>query len=1186
MFLKKIEIKGFKSFAQKTTISFESPLTAIVGPNGSGKSNIVDAVRWVLGEQSAKTLRGSRMSDIIFAGSEDKKALNKASVTLYLNNKDRVLDIDKDEVRIGRKVNNEGESDYLLNGSVCRLKDIKDLILDTGLGNDTYSIIGQGKIDSIINSRPEKLRELFEEAAGISKHKVRKEEAERRLEKTNKNLNRVEDLISELEKQVKSMKNSAEKAEKYKRIYNELKEIETTYLMNRWNENREKLSNNKKERTDIEKRIKIKEKEKNRISNTVQNKREVVENIQNDYEEKRETFHKMKAKIEEINNNLKILDERKRNLKREKNNQKKRIENLNHELDELENKKYEIKDKIKKIERNYNKIEKEVESKKELFNKRKNIVENKKEKINKLRNNLLDENGELRNLDRENEKLKEKIKSTENKIIEMKEEKRSLTEELNKLKNKVNKLSNKKDNILDKLEKKNILIEKRKKEKEEISEKLDELTEDYNDKKNEISSKNSKLEFLEDMENNYNGYYQGVKNILKEKNNFKGIRGVIADLIDTNKKYEKAIETSLGAKLQNIVVSNDKIAKKCIKFLKKNKKGRATFLPLNMVKGNKYYLDEKIRKMTGFLGLASELISYDSDLKNVMENLLGRVIIANNMDNAVEISKEMNSKIKIVTLSGNIVFPGGAMSGGSSSNNKNNLLGRSRKIDKLKKEVNKLKEEIEKISERGIKLKDKYKNIKEKIQDEKNNYHEIELKLNDIKSEITATQEYQVRLENQKENLNKKIKSSKKMTQKLKTEKSDIKDKLKLVNEGNYKKQDLIKDEEKELKIEEEKLEDIRNILTDKKVNLAEIKQNKEAITNEKEDITKRIEKTINKKSESETRIKEIKNKLEELKNKKNNLENDNIEFTKKADKLKNKYKNLEDKLKKERKALKDYEEKLESIQQKLSKSKDKSHKLELQITKLNNKLDRIKERLNEEYDISVKEELDYNLDSKKLKNAKEKISELKRTLKKLEPVNLGAVEEYEELKDRLEYLRDQSEDLRKAKKSIVEVITDIEETMGELFHKTFLEVKERFENIFQKLFGGGFAELILVNKDDLLNTGVEINAQPPGKKLKKLSLLSGGERALTAIALVFAFLQVNPSPFYILDEIDAPLDDANVARFADYLQEYSNIAQFVLVTHSKQMMTEVDTIYGVTMEESGISKLISLRLNEEEILV
>ena len=1186
MFLKKIDIKGFKSFAQKTTISFESPLTAIVGPNGSGKSNIVDAVRWVLGEQSAKTLRGSRMSDIIFAGSEDKKALNKASVTLYLNNKNRVLDIDKDEVKIGRKVNNEGESDYLLNGSVCRLKDIKDLILDTGLGNDTYSIIGQGKIDSIINSRPEKLRELFEEAAGISKHKARKEEAERRLDKTNKNLNRVQDLISELEKQVKSLKKSAEKAKKYKRIYSELKEIETTYLMNRWNEYEEKLNKNLKEKKDIEKKIERKEKEKNKISETVQNKREIVDELQNDYEVKREKFHKMQAKIEEINNNLKILAERKKNLKREKNNQQNRLENLNQEVTDLENKKSKIKNKLKKAENDYNEIKKEVEEQKDLFNERKDIVENKKEKINKLRNNLLDENGELRDLDRKNEKLKEKISSTQKNIAEMKDEKKTVNKELNEVNEKITNLKAKKDKFLNKLEKKNNLIEKLNKEKDQISKKLDNLTENYNDKKNEISSKNSKLEFLEDMEENYNGYYQGVKNILKEENKFKGIKGVVADLIDTNKKYEKAIETALGAKLQNIIVKNDEVAKKCIKYLKQSKKGRATFLPLNMIKGYKYTLDKEIRKMPGFLGLGSELISYESEFENVMDNLLGRIIIADNMDNAVEISKRMNSKLKIVTLSGNTIFPGGAMSGGSSSNKKNNLLGRSRKIEKFKNKVNKLKEELDEISQKGIDFKNKYNNIKEKIETERNNYHDLELKLNDIKSDLTSKQENQIKLENQKENLNKKIKKSQKNIVELNKEKKDTEDKLQLINDGNFEKKDLIKNEEEKLKKEESKLEEVRNNLTDKKVSLAEMKQNKEAINNEKNELNNRIEKTINKKSESRDRINEIENKLNDLKNKKKNLEKSNIDFNKKADKLETKHKNLEKELKDERELLKTHEEKLEKTQEVLSDSKDRFHKLELKITKLNNKLDRIRERLEEEYNISIKDKLDYNLNSKKLKDAKEKIAELKRSLKKLEPVNLGAVEEYEELNERLEYLREQSEDLRKAKESIIEVITDIEETMGELFHNTFFEVKERFENIFQKLFGGGFAELSLVDENDLLNTGVEINAQPPGKKLKKLSLLSGGERALTAIALVFSFLQVNPSPFYILDEIDAPLDDANVARFANYLQEYSNIAQFILVTHSKQMMTEVDTIYGVTMEESGVSKLISLRLNEEEVLI
>lgn len=1186
MFLNKIKIKGFKSFAKSTTIDFDSPLTAIVGPNGSGKSNIVDAVRWVLGEQSAKTLRGSRMADVIFAGSEDRKSLNKASVTLYLNNEKRTFPIEKDELRIRRKVNSSGESDYILNGSVCRLKDIQELLLDTGLGNDTYSIIGQGKIDSIIKSKPEKLRELFEEAAGISKHKARKEEAEKRLEKTNKSLQRIEDLIIELDKQVKPLKKSAEKAKKYKRIYGELKKLETGYLMTKWDQQKNKLEESKSKKDELETSISSKENEHKRISVLLAEKKEIVEKKQEKYEEKKEKYHKTKAKIEEVNNNLKIIEERKKNLQREKKSEQDMLVELKFDRKKLKEKEEKLAQKVDRLSREYNQFKLEVDKKEKDFVEKREEIEFSKEKIASIRSSVLDENGEIRDLDLENEKLKEKINSLENNLSDQREKKDKLKEEMERLNKKRAELEEKKERLIQKRSKKDKYIEKLEFKKDEFAEKLNKLTEDYNQIKNEITSKKSTLEFLQGMEENYKGYYQGVKNILKKKKEISGIRGVVADLIDVEKKYEKAIETALGAKLQNIIVEDDSTAKKCIDYLKRNNKGRATFLPLNMVQGNKFYISDEIRNMKGFLGFGVELVSYNLELKEAIENLLGRVIISDNMDQAVKISKKMNSRLRIVTLSGDTIYPGGAMSGGSSANKKNGLLGRTRKIERLEEETNKLKDRLGQLSDKGIKVKDKYGKTADELDKERENLHGLELKISELENKLESNKEFVEKEKEEKENLREKIEENRVEISRLKDKKEKVKEDLDLINDGNFENQNLLNEKEKELENMEKKMENIRDQLTEKKVRLAEIEQNKEAAVDERKELKERLVGLKEKKSKSNEKIEKISSQFDQLTEKKEELQKKNSEFTRKAEILDEKYKNIGEEIDQKKELIRDWEEKIKNLQKDLNEKKDKSHKLDLKINRLQNRLDRISERLEDEYGLNPYENCDVSMNIDELSQAKKKISELKKSIKKLKPVNLAAVQEYKELKDRLDYLTDQSADLKKAKSSIIEVITDIEETMGQLFYDTYLEVKDRFENIFDKLFDGGMAELTLNKPDNLLETGVEINAQPPGKKLKKLSLMSGGERALTAIALVFAFLRVNPSPFYILDEIDAPLDDANVVRFAKYLQEYSSIAQFVLVTHSKQMMTEVDTIYGVTMEESGISKLISLRLNEKKVLV
>ncbi|MFW6269459.1 MAG: chromosome segregation protein SMC, partial [Bacillota bacterium] len=1180
MFLKKLKINGFKSFANAITIDFSAPLTAIVGPNGSGKSNVVDAIRWAMGEQSAKSLRGSKMSDIIFAGSVDHKPLKQASVTLYFDNSRQELGIEKKQIILKRSVNIDGQSDYYLNGKSCRLKDIEELLMDTGLGKDSYSIVGQGKIDSILNSKPEKLRELFEEAAGIVKHKTRKEESERRLNKTKQDLQRIKDLVWELDKQVKPLKRSAEKARKYQRLKEELTVLEVNLLLDRWDNNNKELGENNQVKEFLANTVEKEAEKLEKIQLTLEKKKEELKEEEELIEKLQKDFYQTKIKREQAENSINVLIERNNGLSREKKNLEVHIVEENDRQKELINKKKLLSTNINEIEKGEKELLDSLELlEKDLEEHRTNLLE-KKQALSSRRNAIFNDKQEINNINSAMEEARGKSKYLELDIEKMAEKRKILSQNIDNLVLEFQKLKKIKEDkqksfitannqLLsyqkDKKKLENVLLEQKKKQ-DEIKEKLNHTS--------------SKLGILKDMEENYQGYFQGVKNILKEKENIPGINGVVADLINLDKKYELAIETALGAKLQNIVCEDDSVARQAVKFLKRSKGGRATFLPLNMVRGKKAKLEHlDIINMDGYIGIASDIIDYQDRFDDVMNSMLGKTIVAEDLDRATEISKKIKSSLKVVTLAGEFINSTGAITGGSKSNNNKGLLSRSREIEELKLKVKKLRNDIEYESIQEQEKREKLKEIKNNEEEKNKELRKLEFRINDLNKDLSNLNKEKERLNSELKNIDNDFEEKHKELAENDNLKLKLEEKLANINNEFSKEKEDINDEEIKIKELEEYEEKINEKITELRIKLATIKEKKNNSISEKNELAEEIMRAQESIKKAKLEHSELLNQIEEIQKKKIHLEIMEKDFRKKISKLELEYKKRQESFTNEEDKLKDIEERYSDKQSDLIRLKEEKHKLDLKISRLEDKNIQIAERLSEEYELSVEDGIKERIEISNPAQVSKKIKEFKDSIRALGPVNIAAIDEYEELIERLNYLKEQQEDLLTARASIEKVIGELEKKMSELFYQTFSEVKDEFEKTFEKLFDGGKAALRLNKPEDLLETGVEIEAQPPGKQLKKLSLMSGGERALTAIALVFAFLKVNPSPMYILDEIDAPLDDANVRRFANYLNEYSKYVQFLVITHNKIMMTEANAIYGITMETKGVSKMVSLRL-------
>lgn len=1188
MFLKRIELKGFKSFADKTVIEFKSGITGVVGPNGSGKSNISDAVRWVLGEQSAKSLRGSKMEDIIFAGTDKRKPVGFAEVTLVLDNTDGEIPIEYSEVSVTRRVFRSGESEYYINKTSCRMRDVKELFMDTGIGEDGYSIVGQGRIDEILSTKSDGRRNIFEEASGIVKYKSRKEEAEKKLAKTEDNLIRINDIVEELEKQLGPLENQSKKAIEYKSLSEELKKLEINLYINEIMGVKEKFSEINIEKDKATKKLKEKQDYKFELNNRYNDIKQKIENIDTDIETIKTNEYDTKSNIERKRNEINLTTERISHLEKETSRYSEEIVDLKayiseSELQREENEKIEndLKEKLRILRSDLDKKDSKFTELSSEIEQKEKYIEDKKSNVIKTYNLIADKKSKINSSSSFRENIDKRLKQINDEILELESLKKTieierldLEEKTFSYKDSFNKITEKLDDMIG--------------SKNEKAIKLQELDRELNNIKSNLQRDTSRRNLLSDMSKEYEGYYKGVKNTLKacdrDSELGRGVEGVLAELINVPKRYEKAVEIALGSAIQNIVIDTQENAKKIINHLKSRNLGRVTFLPISSMNGR--YLNNNEKRLLnekGVLGVGSDVLDYDSKYKTVIENLLGRVLFVEKIEDGIAVSKKCNYSLRIVSLDGDVLNPGGSMTGGSLNNYNTKLLGRQREIDELGSKVEKLKVSYKNLSSEK-------ENKEKEIEVLDNDIVENNKIINDTKLVLATTENKyeQVCSEDEKNNISiEKFVSEKKDLENENTnmEKNndDIIKELKELEDSNIKTQEDIEvyiSKFEDEKIERDKMQ--RNI-TDLKISKASLEQEYKNITESMDRLRMEMDK-----SKKSINIKE-KEKLDVGKDIEKFKEEININTDEKTslEKLFKDYGNrLEEKSIEKNNYIESFNaenKKLEIVDVEIVEYEKNINTLDLKTEKYNLQYENYNNKLWDEYEMTFQMAIGYKEDIEDISGVKDKVKELNNEIKALGNINLDSIAEYKDVKARYEFMTGQIKDLTQAKDSLDSVIKEMYEKMTEQFIESFKIIRSNFIEVFKELFGGGKADVYLTDEEDILSSGIEIVAQPPGKKLQSLLLLSGGERALTAIALLFAIIKTKPTPFCVLDEIEAALDEANVYRYAQYLKQFSNTTQFIAITHRKGTMENVDSLYGVTMEEEGVSKLVSIKLSDKE---
>ena len=1183
MYLKRLEMYGFKSFADKTVLEFMPGITTVIGPNGSGKSNISDCIRWILGEQSMKSLRGAKSEDIIFAGTQNRKSLGFAEGSIVIDNSDGKLPIEYNEVIVTRKIYRSGESGYFINKTPCRLKDILELFMDTGIGKDGYSIIGQGKIDEILSNKSEDRRKIFEEAAGIVKYRSRKEESEKKLEQTKVNLLRINDIVSEIESNIGPLKNQSEKARKFLDLREELKGIEVGLFLYNIEDYKNKIKE-LKENIDIFETQKIKEEEKN--NNLQFEKEELKKKIDELLEQIEKTqnlgFESEKRK-EQFNSEIGIANERIANNQENDVRYEKEIEELEIKNKELEEEKQNKINKKTNLLNNKEKFDKELKEKeaelekysktlseKELeIERKKHIVESNVDKKYDLVGIINTEKANYENLEKREKTLKSEKQDTISELDKVRTEKDDISKGFYEIQKSRNEILGKIAEINDK--------------KEESSIKIKEFEFDINNLQSEYRMKESRYKFLVETEKEKEGYARSVKSLLEgiEKSPAlkKGVNGVLANLISVNEKYETAIEMALGASIQNVVTDTEEEAKKLVNYLRENKLGRASFLPITSVKGNKLAKLDK-SGINGVIGIASDLVEMNSKYDGILQNLLGRTVIVENIDSAVALAKKNNYSFKIVTLEGDVINPSGAISGGSVQKKTVSLLGRGKEIKSLEKELKNIQAKIEKLQKEESDYKESISEILKTFDEEQKKLQEIEI------TYATENQKHEnIKLEILKQEA--KLDKIKRDLEELENEKTECLEKQKLseeqmnsIEEENNSLNLIIEEFTNTNKDNQKYIDDLNFDITNLKISVSSFDESETSINEMVERINTDIQNninSINNKKNLRAQIVETNNELQEkildIKKQISELEKDVSDSSEKVENLKKDRTFKNEKMIKIESEIEEQSSKIEDIKNQLSKLDVKNSKIELELNQVVNKMW-------EEYEITPNN----TGEIKKVENPTEvqrKVNELRAQIKDLGSVNIDSINEYKEIKERYDFMSEQRLDLEEASNKLKKVINEMTNTMKEQFSVQFKVINKNFGEVFKELFGGGKAELILGDENNILECGIEIAVQPPGKKLQNMMLLSGGEKAFTAIALLFAILKINPAPFCVLDEIEAALDDVNVYRFAEYLKKFVSTTQFLVITHRKGTMEAADTVYGITMEEKGISKLLSMKLED-----
>lgn len=1186
MFLKRLDVIGFKSFAERITVDFVPGVTAVVGPNGSGKSNITDAIRWVLGEQSAKSLRGAKMEDVIFAGSDSRRAQNFAEVTLTLDNADQGLPIEYSEVSVTRRVYRSGDSEYLINKQTCRLKDIVDLFMDSGLGREAFSIISQGRVEEILNSKAEERRTIFEEAAGVLKYKTRKKKAEGKLSETQDNLNRVNDILHELETQVEPLKIQASIAKDYLQQKEELEKIEvalTVYEIEDLHSKWEQLS----------RQLELHTEDEMKLSAVIQNKEAKVEELKDHIAAIDESVNDLQDVLLHASEELEKLEGRKEVLKERKKNASQNKDQLHGNMKELTIKIAELKEQKEKHSALREKVKAEaVKLQKALKEKQEQLKlfsENTEEKIESLKSDYIEvlnsqaaSRNELQNIDQQLSQQGQRSSR-----LELDNEK--FIADRKKNDEKKQKIQSNLENLQKELENQVHLFRNEDRKLESLKNNYQKQEKTLYQAYQYLQQAKSRQEMLEEMEEDFSGFFQGVKEVLKARGSkLQGIEGAVAELIQVPKEYETAIETALGGAMQHIIVQNEQDGRSAIQFLKKNSYGRATFLPLSVIKGKKLNITQmqSVQGHPAFIGEAASLIQFEERHQHAIENLLGNVVIARDLKGANELAKLLQYRVRLVTIDGDVVNPGGSMTGGAVKQKSTSILSRKGELEELKSRITDMESKTANL-EKQVKLqKSEIQKQDLRIEQLRKTGEELRLMEQKVKGELLEA-EFEEKSINERLSLYDMDKAQfSQDIERLLARKSELSVLL-----DQQQKQIANLDQEIKALTERKNTQQ-----TSKETVVSEINELKISFASKSEQLNHAEEKLAAINSElavTQEKLKTVNEDLELLSSEMTNSSSGEQYLEEAAQqKLKEKNETLELIASRRNERLK-LQASLEDLELEVKELK-RQHKGLIEVLKdeevKQNRLDvELENRLNhlrEEYLLSfeaAKEEYPLQIE---IEEARKRVKLIKLAIEELGAVNLGAIEEYERVSERYEFLLEQKTDLQEAKDTLFQVIDEMDVEMKRRFEETFEGIRFHFESVFQSLFGGGRADLRLTQPEDLLNTGVEIVAQPPGKKLQNLGLLSGGERALTAIALLFSILKVRPVPFCILDEVEAALDEANVQRFSQYLKRYSAETQFIVITHRKGTMEEADVLYGVTMQESGVSRLVSVRLEETRELI
>ncbi len=1184
MYLKNIEVQGFKSFAQKINFEFHNGITGIVGPNGSGKSNVGDAVRWVLGEQSAKQLRGGNMQDVIFSGTETRKPLSFASVAITLDNSDHKLPVEFNEVTVTRRLYRSGESEYLINGSACRLKDINEMFYDTGIGKEGYSIIGQGQIDRILSGKPEERRELFDEAAGIVKFKRRKNTTIKKLQDEQANLVRVTDILSELTRQLGPLERQSETARIYLAKRDTLRELDVNSFL---------LENEQSARE-------LKELEDKNVRAS-----EELEENQEAYEQTKVEYDRLEEELEQLNSQMDQLREETQNKAIRRQQLDGEIKVLREQILAGTQNEEHYRSRLKTIESDVKERQESLETQEEeksqlhaavtearkrqgdeeerLQNIQAQIeectqaVENGKNEIIELLNSRATTRGKAQRFDTMMEQINIRKAGISQRQLHLKTEEAKQQTELEKAKEKFQGITS--------------LIQEMNQECQRLDGEVHKITEELKKQNNQMEigqsayhREASRLESLKNIAERYDGYGNSIRRVMEQKDRVPGIRGVVADLIQVNKEYEIAIETALGGSIQNIVTDNEQTAKQMIEYLKKNRLGRATFLPLNSINTKSGFNQREALKEPGVIGLASELVTTGTEYAGLATYLLGRVLVVDHIDHAIAIARKYRHSLRMVTIEGESFSPGGSMSGGSFKNN-SNLLGRRREIEELESSVKALKSDMDKMqrdiddnrSRRNV-MRDTIADFQEKLRQQYVAQNTAKMNINQVESRIREIQEGYGDIQREQLEIRRQIEEAR-------ADHNKIAEELKASQQDEKELETFIQTRQGELEEWKQQEQEVSRKLEALRLEASTALQ-KESFAKE---TLERLNHEIETLCQEEEEIHEtLKLGSEENEKKRQSVENLEAVITTLAEEENTARTQLESwqRIKEEKNTShKAFFEKRDELSGKISLLDKECYRLKSQIEKLEEHREAQISYLWNEYEITPNSALQYKKEEfTNLGAMKKEIAQVKDEIRKLGNVNVNAIEEYKEISERHTFLSAQYEDLKTAEAQLENIIKELDEGMRRQFTEKFQDIQREFDKAFKELFGGGKGTLELEEDVDILEAGIRIISQPPGKKLQNMMQLSGGEKALTAIALLFAIQNLKPSPFCLLDEIEAALDDSNVGRFAGYLQKLTKNTQFIIITHRRGTMNAADRLYGITMQEKGVSTLVSVDLVENQL--